>query len=280
MDWTQFIELALAAAAASMLGSMLGLGGGVFMVPIMTLFIGIDPKIAVGASAISVVTNSVIGSTNHLRSGFTNLRLGMMMETITAIGAFIGATIAVAVNANVLSVIFGLVLLYSAVSMVRKRTAPIGDAGPGMADPMRLGGHYLDPATRREIRYVPQNVPFGMAISSGAGVLSGMLGVGGGVIKVPMMNLFMHIPVKAAAGTSSFMVGLTSVATATVFYADGKLVPAVVVPIMLGVIAGSQLGSHLTRRLQTQRLILIFFVVLTYLGLSMIFDAFGISLRG
>jgi uncharacterized membrane protein YfcA len=280
VDWTQFIELAFAAAAASMLGSMLGLGGGVFMVPIMTLFIGIDPKIAVGASAISVVTNSVIGSTNHLRSGFTNLRLAMMMETLTAIGAFIGATIAVAVNDKVLSIVFGVVLLYSAISMVKKRTAAIGDAGAGMADPMRLGGHYVDPATKREIRYVPQNVPFGMAISSGAGVLSGMLGVGGGVIKVPMMNLFMHIPVKAAAGTSSFMVGLTSVATATVFYADNKLIPAVVVPIMLGVIAGSQIGSHLTRRLQTHRLVLIFFVVLFYLGLSMILDAFGISIRG
>jgi uncharacterized membrane protein YfcA len=280
VDWTQAIELGFAAAGAAVLGSMLGLGGGVFLVPIFTLFFGIDPKIAVGASAVSVITNSVIGSTNHLRAGFTNLRLAMLLGTVTSTGAFVGATIAVVMNENVLGVIFGAVLLYSAISMLRRRSVPIPSAGPDTPDPHRLGGSYLDPATKRTIRYVPHRVGFGMGVSSGAGVLSGMLGVGGGVIQVPLMNLAMSIPVKAAAGTSSFLVGLTSVATATVFYADGKIDPSIVVPTMIGIIAGSQIGSHLTRRLQTQRLIVLFVVVLVYLGVSMVLDSFGISLPG
>lgn len=280
MDWVQAIELGCAAAAASILGSMLGLGGGVFLVPIFTLFFGIDPKIAVGASAVSVITNSVIGSTNHLRAGFTNLRLAMLLGTLTSIGAFIGATIAVAIDEDVLGVIFGTVLLYSALSMLRRRAAPVPNAGHDTPDPARLQGRYVDPATGREVNYVPTQLRLGLGISSGAGVLSGMLGVGGGVIQVPLMNLFMGVPVKAAAGTSAFLVGLTSVATATVFYADGKIDPTIVVPTMIGVFAGSQIGSHLTRRLQTQRLIIVFVTVLAYLGVSMVLNSFGVSLPG
>jgi uncharacterized membrane protein YfcA len=274
------MELGVAAAGAAILGSMLGLGGGVFLVPLFTLFFGIDPKIAVGASAVSVIANSIIGSTNHLNNGFTNLRLSMLLGTVSATGALIGASIAVAANTSVLSFIFGLVLLYAAVSMLVRRAAVIVNAPPDAPDEFGLRGTYHDGASRRQVDYVPKRIRPGLAISSGAGVLSGMLGVGGGVIQVPAMNLFMHVPLKAAAGTSSFMVGLTSVATATVFYAEGKIDPTVVVPTLFGIYAGSQIGSRLTRRLDTQRLIVIFVIVIAYLGVSMLLKAFGINLTG
>jgi uncharacterized protein len=277
VDLDYSLALGLAAAAAAILGSMLGLGGGVFIVPMFTLYLGVDPKIAVGASAIAVVTNSVVGSSNHLRNGFTNIRLSMLLQVSTAIGAIVGAIVAIWVDASILKVVLGMILVYSAVSMIRSRKHAYPNAAPGDPDPLALGAAFSDPTTGGEIRYIPQRVPFGLGISTGAGVLSGMLGIGGGVIQVPMMNLVMKMPVKAAAGTSSFMVGMTAVATATIFYSEGKIDPQVAVPAMLGVFIGSNVGSTLTKRLKTHRLIVLFFVMLTYLGLSMILDAFGLN---
>lgn len=277
MDLDYSLALGLAAASAAIFGSMLGLGGGVFIVPLFTLYLGVDPKIAVGASAIAVVTNSVVGSSNHLRNGFTNIRLSMLLQISTAIGAIVGAIIAIWADASLLKMVLGLILIYSAISMVRNRKIAYPNALPGAHDPLELGVSYADPASGKQIRYVPQRIRLGLGISTGAGVLSGMLGIGGGVIQVPMMNLVMRMPVKAAAGTSSFMVGMTAVATAAVFYSEGKIDPRVAVPAMLGVFVGSNIGSTLTKHLKTTRLVLVFFVVLTYLGASMILDAFEIN---
>jgi len=277
VDLDYSLALGLAAAAAAILGSMLGLGGGVFIVPLFTLYLDVDPKIAVGASAIAVVTNSVVGSSNHLRNGFTNIRLSMLLQISTAIGAIIGAIIAIWVDASFLKVVLGLILVYSAFSMIRSRKKVYPNAPPDAPDPLALRASFTEPTTGGEVCYVPQRVPVGVSISTGAGVLSGMLGIGGGVIQVPMMNLVMKMPVKAAAGTSAFMVGMTAVATATVFYSEGKIDPQVAVPAMLGVFLGASAGSTLTKRLPTDRLIVLFFVILTYLGASMILAAFGLN---
>ena len=278
MDVSQFIGVALAAVFASTFGSMLGLGGGVFLVPLLTLFFDIDPKIAVGASAICVVTNSVVGSSVHIRSGFTNLRLSMVLQVTTAIGAIIGALIALRVDASVISAVLGLVLLYSAGSMLKQRRVTPKPPPPDAPDPFGLRNSYVDPATRVEVEYLPERIQPGLAISGGAGVLSGMLGIGGGAIQVPLMNLLMKVPVKAAAGTSSFMVGMTAVATAAVFYSQDQIDPRVVIPAMIGIFCGAQLGSQITRRVQTHRLVLVFVIVIAYLGISMVLKAFGISL--
>lgn len=278
MDTGQFIGLIVAAMFASTLGSMLGLGGGVFLVPLFTLFFHIDPKLAVAASAMCVVTNSVVGSSVHLRSGFTNLRLAMLMEVTTAIGAVIGALVALKVGATLISAMLGAVLLYAAFSMVRQRRIAPPTPPADAPDPFGLRSSFVDPATGRPIEYLPTNLPAGLAIGGGAGVLSGMLGIGGGVIKVPVMNLLMKIPVKAAAGTGSFMVGMTAVATAAVFWADNQMDPRIVVPAMIGVFMGGQVGSHVTRRLPTHRLTLVFVIVIGYLGISMVLKALGVEL--
>ncbi|MDQ3656636.1 MAG: sulfite exporter TauE/SafE family protein [Chloroflexota bacterium] len=278
MDVSQFIGVMLAAMFAATFGSMLGLGGGVFLVPLLTLFFDIDPRIAVGASAVCVVTNSVVGSSVHIRSGFTNLRLSMLLQVTTAVGAIIGALIALRVDASAISFVLGLVLLYSAASMLRQRRVNPEPPPADAPDPFGLRTSYLDPATKHTVTYLPSRIKPGLAISGGAGVLSGMLGIGGGAIQVPLMNLMMKVPVKAAAGTSSFMVGMTAVATAAVFYSHGEIDPTVVVPAMIGIFAGAKLGSQITRRVQTQRLILVFVIVIAYLGVSMVLEAFDIGL--
>ncbi len=280
MDVWQFIGVGLAAMFAATFGSMLGLGGGVFLVPLLTLFFDIDPTTAVGASAVCVVTNSVVGSSVHIRSGFTNLRLSMLLQAPTAVGAIIGALIALRVDASAISLILGLVLLYSAASMLRQRRVNPEPPSEGALDPFGLRSTYLDPATKSTVDYLPSRIRPGLAISGGAGVLSGMLGIGGGVIQVPVMNLMMKIPVKAAAGTSSFMVGMTAVATAAVFYAHDEIDPTIVVPAMIGVFCGAKFGSQVTRHVQTQRLIWVFVIVIAYLGVSMVLKAFDIELGG
>ncbi len=278
VELTQAFELGIVAAAAAIVGSMLGLGGGVFLVPIFTLFFGVDQKLAIGASAVAVVTNSVVGSTVHLRSGFTNLRLAMLLQVTMASGALIGALTSVFAPERIINAIFGAVLLYAAVSMaLRRQAVPTNTNRP---DPWGLGARYYDPAARRTVRYVPERVGLGLGISGVAGVISGMLGVGGGVIQVPAMNLLMRVPVKAAAGTSAFMVGITSVATAFVFYAEEKMDPRIVVPAIIGIFAGSQAGSRLTRRVRTHRLVLVFVLVLLYLGGSLLLKAAGITVPG
>lgn len=271
------MELGLVAAIAAVLGSMLGLGGGVFLVPIFTLFFGIDPKIAVGASAVVVVTNSVVGSAVHLRSRFTNLRLAMLLQVMTATGAILGAMYGVGADPRVIYVVFGLVLLYAAVSMSIPRSNRNVSLG---VDRLRLGAAYHDPATGGMVAYVPKRVGPGVGISAGAGVLSGMLGVGGGVVMVPVMNLLMGVPVKAAVGTSAFMVGITQVAPSFVYYANGKIDPRVVVPAVVGVFLGGQIGARLTRKLRAQRLSAVFAVVLGYLGISMVLRGLGIHILG
>ena len=280
MGILETIALGGAAAVAAILGSMLGLGGGVFLVPIFTLFFGIDPKIAIAASAVSVITNSVVGSTVHLRNGFTNIHLAMLLGVTTVIGAIAGALLAIVANASVLNFIFGIVLLAAAISMLVRRQKPVPNTPPDAPDPYLLRGTFTDRATGKVVSYVPKRVNAGLGASTFAGVLSGLLGVGGGVIQVPMMNLLMQVPVKAAAGTSAFLVGITAVATATVFYADGKVDATVVVPAMIGIFLGSKIGSNLTSRVKTADLVLLFVAIMVYLSVSMILKAFGISLPG
>lgn len=277
MDITQALEFGLAAGVAALLGSMLGLGGGVFLVPFLTLFFGVDPKIAIGASAVAVVTNSLVGAPVHLRNEFTNLRMAMLLLVPTALAALVGALIAVWAPDRLLNAIFGAVLVYAAVSMLMKRQQVIPPPAPDAPDPWSLRASYPDAAAGTIVTYQPVQLPAGLGIGAVAGLLAGMLGVGGGVIQVPTMNLLMKVPVKAAAGTSTFMVGVTAVATGFVAYAHDKIDPTVVVPCLLGVYLGAQVGSRLTRRVKTQRLVSLFVLILLGLGASLLWKAAGLD---
>lgn len=273
MELDTSIYLALSAMIASIFGSMLGLGGGVFIVPLFTLWLGVDPKVAIGASAVCVVTNSVVGSRRHLVNGFVNFRLSMILQSTTAAGAIIGALIALAVSADFLKGLLGIVLMYAAFTMIRSANKPVPSVDIDSPDPHNLMTAYQDKG--ETVRYVPTHIGVGLGTSGLAGVLSGMLGIGGGLVQVPVMNLIMGLPMRAAAGTSSFMVGMTSVATAAVFYASGKIDPTVTAPAMVGVLLGSSAGSALTKRFKVTHLLGVFFIVTVALGVSMILSAFG-----
>ena len=170
-----------------------GSGEACFSSQVFTLFFGVDQKLAIGASAVAVATNSVVGSTVHLESRFTNLRFAMMMEVTTAIGALVGAIVGVWAPEQAINFIFASVLVYAAVSMAIKRASSNEFVSDG-PDPHGLAGELHDPATNRTVRYIPQRLQLGLSMSTIAGVMSGMLGVGGGVIKVPVMNVLMRVP--------------------------------------------------------------------------------------
>ncbi len=293
MDLQELVLLGVVSAGAGIVGSMLGLGGGIFMVPLFTIFFGIDQKAAIGASAVAVVANSVVGSTVHLRSQFTNIRLAMLLQVTTAAGATVGAIVGVVANQQLISAVFALVLLYAIYSMLaQRRVRPTAAPGP-IAPPVPMPGessavpvaittatnpltaHYRDRGT--DVSYTPERIRTGVGISGLAGILSGMLGIGGGLVQVPAMSILMKVPVKAAAGTSTFMVGFASVATATVYYASGEIDPQVVIAALLGVFVGSQIGPRITRRVSTERLVLFFVGIMSLLAVSMILQAADVN---
>lgn len=268
----------VAAALAGTLGVTLGLGGGVFVVPILSVFFGVPLKFAIAASAISVVVNSLGGTSAYLKDRMTNLRLALVMELSTALGAVVGGLIVVAIAPDVLRGVFGVSLVVLAfVMLLRKREVGSLDTGP---DPLKLRRVFRDGASGTDVAYVPQRIAFGLTLSSLAGVLSGMLGIGGGVVKMPLLHAVMRVPVKAAAATSVFMVGITVTAGAYVYYMHNLVDLSVAVPAVLGIQVGSRLGAVVARRTHSATLVRVLVVILVYLGAVLVLQAFGVHVPG
>jgi uncharacterized membrane protein YfcA len=272
------LGIMLSATAASVLGTMVGLGGGVFFVPVLAVFFGVPLKTAVAASAVSVVANSLSGASVYLRYGMANIRLSLLLLITTSAGAVIGGLLVVVIAPGLLRVVLGLALLGMAVAMWRRR--PVGTPPSGVPDPFGLRATYHDPALDIDVTYVPQKVPHGMALSSLAGIVSGMLGIGGGAIQVPVMNTIMRVPLKAAVATSVLTVGATVVASAFIYYAHDLIDLSVTVPAVLGVVLGSQSGARLARHVRSAVLARVLIVALVYLALTILLQAAGITLPG
>ena len=277
MDAVEFVGLIVVAAGAGTLGTMLGLGGGIFLVPILSLVFDVPLTSAIAASAIAVVANSISGSRVYLQARFTNVRLAYVLLVPTAIGAIAGGLIATSIPQTVLKAIFATLLILVASVMLRRRNpAEVPAARQRASDPLRLEGSYVDGPASDVITYVPRKVGIGLPIASLGGVASGMFGIGGGPITVPLMSILMRVPVKAAASTSSFMVGMTASASALIYYSRGHVDPAVTVISMAGIIAGARIGARLVTRVRPHVLIVLFVVVLTLLAISMYADALGV----
>lgn len=263
---------------AGIIGTMVGLGGGVFIVPVLSVFFGIPLKTAIAASAVTVIVNSLGGSSVYLRHRMTNVRLGLFMELTTASGAIVGGLIVVLVSPNVLRVVFGLALLGMGAAMFkRQRQSEPVTSGP---DRMRLAQHYHDPAADEDVDYIPQRLPFGAGAGTFAGIISGMLGIGGGAVKVPIMNAIMRVPVKASAATSVFMVGITVSASAFIYYIHDIVDLSVTVPAVIGVLIGAQAGAHVSRHVRSVVLVRILVLILAYLAVTLLLQAFGVNLPG
>jgi uncharacterized membrane protein YfcA len=255
---------------AGFLGSLTGLGGGVVLVPLLTIFFHVDLRYAIGASLVSVIATSSGSAAAYVKEGFSNIRIGMFLEIATTLGALFGAYLTAKVPANAIAIIFAIVLLYSA--YVSRRTRPRTDTEEPpdpQATKLKMNGSFPDTSGVRQ--YNVYHVPTGFGVMWIAGALSGLLGIGSGALKVVAMDQAMKIPFKVSTTTSNFMIGVTAAASAGVYLSRGYIDPSLAMPVMIGVLIGSLMGTRVLVKTQTKRLRLVFSVVIVLLGLEMMF---------
>ena len=259
---------------AGFLGALSGLGGGVIVIPMLTLLLGVDIRYAAGAALISVIATSSGAASAYVRDGWSNLRAGMLLEVATTIGAVAGATLASHVAGASIEVIFGVVLLGSAVLSLRTRKAPPGADPPDpLAVRLRLDGTHPSPTGLQS--YHVHRVPVGSALMFVAGTLSGLLGIGSGAVKVLALDTAMRMPFKVSTTTSNFMIGVTAAASAGVYLRNGYIDPGLAMPVMLGVLLGSLAGAKALARLDSRALRIVFAVLIVGLGVQMIWSGVG-----
>jgi uncharacterized membrane protein YfcA len=271
--------VALGSFLAGFLGALTGLGGGVVIVPMLVVAFGVDMQYAIGASLVSVIATSCGAASSYVREGFTNLRLAMVLEIATTTGGMAGAgLVALAIiPGNVLSIIFGLVLLVSAYLSSQSHTQPRLDAQPDrLATWLRLHGCF--PSPDGPVPYHVRNVPVGFGLMFLAGILSGLLGIGSGALKVLALDQAMRIPFKVSTTTSNLMIGVTAAASAGVYLSRGTIDPALALPVVLGVLAGSIVGARALLVIHTPILRRVFAVVIVLLAVQMLCRGLGLEL--
>jgi uncharacterized protein len=255
---------------AGFLGALTGLGGGVVIVPMLTVLLGVDIRYAIGASLVSVIATSSGAAAAYVKEGFSNIRIGMFLEMATTIGALAGATLATHVSASAIATVFGLVLIGSAYLARKPRTKEEREAPPDeLATKLRMNGGFPDGGEIR--KYNVHNVPAGSGLMFVAGALSGLLGIGSGAMKVLAMDRAMKIPFKVSTTTSNFMIGVTAAASAGIYFSRGYIDPGLSMPVMLGVLAGSLLGTRVLVKAETRSLRLVFSIVIVALGIEMLY---------
>ncbi len=260
-------------AAAGFLGSLTGLGGGVVVTPVLTLMLGVDFHYAMGATLVSVIATSSGAAAAYVKEGFSNVRVGMVLEVATTLGAIAGAHLTSLVPTSALAVIFGVVLLYSAWHAMQPPPHPLqGEVDP-LATRLKLNGKY--PEAGRMVAYTVGRVKTGFSLMFGAGVLSGLLGIGSGAMKVIAMDQVMRIPFKVSTTTSNFMIGVTAAASAGIYLSRGYIEPGLAMPVMLGVLTGSVLGARKLIGAGTRALRWVFGGVVGLMAIEMIYNGFA-----
>ena len=280
---------------AGVLGSLLGLGGGFVVVPVLTLVFHLDIRLAIGTSIVAVAATSSAGAARNVTESITNLRVATFLALATTLGAVTGALLAGVFDARFLFALFGIVLAVSGVQMVRKRRIPVArdpipamatigvavaftegvDRGGALADRLALHSAYFDEAEGLEVPYVVVNTGLGLGLMYLAGTLSGLLGIGSGVLKVPAMDLAMHIPMKVSTATSNLLIGLTAAASAVVYFARGDIDPLIAGPVAIGVLLGATQGSKWLAGMRSDRLRVLFVSVLGVVAVQMIWKGIG-----
>ncbi|HEY3745959.1 MAG TPA: sulfite exporter TauE/SafE family protein [Gemmatimonadaceae bacterium] len=269
------VFLAIGAFGAGLLGALTGLGGGLVVVPMMTLLFHIDLRYAIGASLVSVIATSSGAAAAYVREGFTNVRVGIFLEVATTIGALVGAALAGFIPTNALAILFGMVLLYTAYRSFQTREEHSIDGPPDpLAVRLRLNSTY--PTADGLRAYSVQGVKPGFALMFAAGILSALLGIGSGIVKVLAMDRSMKLPFKVSTTTSNFMIGVTAAASAGVYLHRGYIEPVLAFPVMLGVLGGALLGARILAGAKTMWLRRIFTAVVVILAVEMLYK----GLRG
>ena len=270
----------LAAVVAGTFGSMLGLGGGIIVIPVLTLLFKVSMKEAIAASIVTVVATSTSSAVVYVGKHMTNVRLGMVLEMATTVGALIGGFTVAYLSPSILRILFTALLIYTGYTLIKK-------AGKEKAASDEVYIQMPEDASQDEIDehisngrtpYTIKNYPAGMGASLFAGAISGLLGVGGGLIKVPAMRLVMGVPMKIAIATSNFMIGVTAATSALIYYSHGMINPVITAPSVLGVLLGAQFGTRLVRKMNVKILTWLFVGIIIFTAVQMIIKAFmGVS---
>ena len=256
------------ALGAGFVGALSGLGGGVFIVPALVVLAKMPMKVAVGASLISVVATSAGASVAFVRDGWTNLKVAMVLECATVTGALTGAYLAGIVPTNILELLFALMMLQSAFFSMRKQQDDVVQQGDRFSQLLHLEGEVED-ETGRPLHYEVINFPYGAGLMVIAGLMSGMLGIGAGALKVTAMDYFMRLPIKVSSATSNFMIGVTAGAGALVFLSRGDVPTSIAAPVALGVTAGALGGSKLLPHANVRALRLGFVIIMLMIAIEM-----------
>ncbi len=266
--------------AAGLLGSLVGLGGGVLIVPLLTIVFRLPISFAIGASIISVIATSSGAAAAYVRDHMTNMRVGMFLELATTVGAISGAFLAGLLAPGLLSIIFGIILLISAAPLVFKigEELPEGVKNDRWANWLHLSSSYPDHRLGRDVPYQVTRTPWGLGMMYVAGLISGLLGIGSGTFKVLALDVMMRLPLKVSTTTSNFMIGVTAAASAGIYFSRGDIPPLVAAPVALGILIGALVGARLLAHLSNKTLRLIFLPVIIVSALEMVLHGAGIGL--
>lgn len=267
---------------ASLIGGLLGMAGGILVVPALTM-LGVDIRTAVAASIVSVIASSCASAAPLLRTQLTNVRLALVLELATTLGAVSGVFLTGLLPTSLLFFVFAAILVVSAKQMLARRldVASEGDPTPGeWGTVLRLHGRYVDPSTGNSVGYVVRRLPVAMALMYAAGVVSALLGIGSGVLKIPAMDTALRLPLKVSSATSNFMIGVTAAASAGAYFMRGDIHPEIAGPVALGSVAGALLGARLFIVVSNERLRLLFVAILGLLAIQMTLQGLGIHLLG
>jgi hypothetical protein len=282
MDSAFMLWLFGVSMAASALGGMLGMASGIFIVPILTMFGHIEIHKAIGASIISVIACSCGGAAPSLKNRLTNVRLAIVLETATTMGALTGVLLVGIVPVSYLYFLFAAILFLSARQMLARRQDPILSSPTGMTghwtDALQLNSSYPDRQLGREVSYHVHRLPLGMMLMYGAGLISALLGIGSGVLKIPAMDTAMRLPIKVSSATSNFMIGVTAAASAGAYFMRGNIITEVAGPVALGSVVGAIVGARILLIVPNDRLRLLFVIILVALGIQMLLIIFGVHL--
>ncbi|MBB4036664.1 hypothetical protein GGR21_002570 [Dysgonomonas hofstadii] len=267
------IILFFGACFAGLIGSLTGLGGGVIVIPLLTLGFGIDMRYAIGAALVTSIATSSGAAAAYIKEGITNVRIGMFLEIATTTGAVVGAIVAMYLDKVYIAIIFGCVLIFSAIRSVSKKEDGVDYSAPGdkLGVKLKLNGSYPTKDSKAE-QYNVHNVIGGYSLMTLAGILSGLLGIGSGALKVLAMDTAMKIPFKVSTTTSNFMVGVTAAASAVVYLQRGYIDPGLAMPIVVGVLLGAFFGSKILPKANVKKLRLLFSIVIFFLAISMIYN--------
>jgi len=263
----------LGAFAAGFVGSLSGLGGGIIIIPLLTVFLGVDIHYAIGTALVAVIATSSGSASAYVREGITNMRLGMFLEIATTIGAVIGALISTNAPTSLLAIIFGATLIFSSLNSIRKKEDHLitPDQGSALAKTLKLSGSYPT-ATGEKVHYSMTNILGGFSMMGVAGMMSGLLGIGSGAFKVIAMDTIMKVPFKVSTTTSNFMMGVTAIASSVIYIQKGYIEPSICMPVIIGVLIGSMVGAKVLMKANTKKLKLFFAVMIFIIALNMIYN--------